>query len=67
MPHKSTLNILDTYSADLEARLKRLVFHLLDLRNHPAALNSKDMAKQLKEAEVRRSNKHIPSISNLPI
>uniref|UniRef100_A0A9J8A0G7 Nesprin-2-like n=1 Tax=Cyprinus carpio carpio TaxID=630221 RepID=A0A9J8A0G7_CYPCA len=54
MPHESTKKLLDTSSTDLEARLKRLVFHLLDLRTCPAALNSTDMAKQLEEAEECR-------------
>uniref|UniRef100_A0A671NG48 KASH domain-containing protein n=1 Tax=Sinocyclocheilus anshuiensis TaxID=1608454 RepID=A0A671NG48_9TELE len=54
IPHESTKKLLDTSSTDLEARLKRLVFHLLDLRTCPAALNSKDMAKQLEEAEECR-------------
>uniref|UniRef100_A0A671L7J1 KASH domain-containing protein n=1 Tax=Sinocyclocheilus anshuiensis TaxID=1608454 RepID=A0A671L7J1_9TELE len=54
IPHESTKKLLDTSSTDLEARLKRLVFHLLDLRTCPAALNSTDMAKQLEEAEECR-------------
>ncbi|XP_073690696.1 nesprin-2-like [Garra rufa] len=54
MPHDSTKKLLDTSSTDLEARLKRLVFHLLDLRTCPAALNSIDMAKQLEKAEECR-------------
>lgn len=57
IPHESTKKLLDTSSTDLEAQLKRLVFHLLDLQTCPAALNSKDMAKQLEEAEVGQSNK----------
>ncbi|XP_067242791.1 nesprin-2 isoform X14 [Chanodichthys erythropterus] len=54
VPHESTEKLLDTSSTDLEAQLKRLVFHLLDLRTCPAALNTADMAKQLEEAEECR-------------
>ncbi|TRY90471.1 hypothetical protein DNTS_015631 [Danionella cerebrum] len=59
LPHENTEKLLNTTCTDLEARLKRLVFLLLDLRTCPATLSSSNMEKQLEEAEECRRSAQI--------